>query len=106
MYTFKVLVQEQLSTTPVVLYTVPAEKTNVVKTISICNTDTLDHTVSLWTVASGDSESTKNKILHNLLVLAGETAFISPDHYLSAGYKIVMSSDSTALGVTITGVEV
>lgn len=87
------------------LYTVPSAKVGVVKTIIICNLEATSQTFSIWLVKSGDARATKNKIFSDVTLLASETTIINPDAYLAVGDAPHVSSSSSNMGCTISGVE-
>ena len=104
--TLKLLAQAALTTTDATVYTVPAATTTVIKSISVCNTDTVIRTVTIHAVAPGGSSMVANILVAAMPIGIGETVFISPDLYLSAGCTLKMyASVTSVLGVTISGVE-
>ena len=103
--TLKPLAQSTLTGSAVTYYTVPAATTTIVKTITVCNGDAAAQTFNVWLVADGESEGDKNALVKSISLAPSETVFINPDHYLTAGYKIMASGSDTQLGMTISGVE-
>jgi hypothetical protein len=55
------------------LYLVPAATTAVCRSITLCNTDSADRTVTLYIVPSGGSADAARTILNALTIKAGQT---------------------------------
>ena len=102
----KLLAQSALTASDATIYTVPASTTTVVKSVIICNTATAARTITLHAVASGGSSSVANRVLSALTIGAGETVFLKPDIYMTAGCTLrAFASVAAVVGITVSGVE-
>jgi hypothetical protein len=55
------------------LYLVPAATTAVCRSLTLCNTDSADRTVTLYVVPSGGSPDAARTIMNGLTIKAGQT---------------------------------
>jgi hypothetical protein len=62
-----------LAATTATLYTVPALTTAVMRSFTLCNTDSVARTVTVYLVAFGDSPADKNTIYKEIPIAAKET---------------------------------
>ena len=90
-------VQVVMDGTQQLLYTVASAHTVIPITITLHNvsTDNTTPTVSVWLVPTTGSPDNSNRIWYKT-VLKGETVFINPGMYLSAGMKIYAQSTVAA----------
>lgn len=97
------------STTPQVVYTVPANTTTLVKSIVLHNPVTNSTKSTIWFLDSGESNSNSNMLI-NHTVKPDDTVVISDDGVftvLGAGATIRASnSSSNGMMISISGVEV
>lgn len=87
-----------------------------ITTIAMCNTGTVDLndetsdsvTVDLYVVPQGDGASDENKIVHQLIVPAGETVFFSDEKIvLDGGDQLWVKVDANSLlAVTVSALPV
>lgn len=94
------------ATTATTVYTVPVEKTAIVKEIVICNTTGNDASVTLSVVPSGGSAGAGNRLLAGKVVPANDLVVLALSTVMSAGDFIsVQQATANALVLTISGVE-
>jgi len=55
------------------VYTVPGATTAVIRSFTLCNTDTVTRTVTIYLVASGDTPADKNTIYKDISIASKET---------------------------------
>lgn len=55
------------------VYTVPASTTAVIRSFTLCNVDTVAHTVTIYFVASGDTPADKSTIFKDISISAKQT---------------------------------
>ena len=90
----------QLGTTTTVICTAASGYAEVIKQIVICNTDTIDRTVTL---AIGTAATAANRLLSNLPIGASDVMVWDTAIVLAAGETLEGLSD-TAAKVTVTAV--
>jgi len=101
------LAQGQIGTIETILYTVPAGKKAVIRTISICNTSTSDRTVRFCLVPSGGVFGSSTALLWDLTVRARTSVQDDGIHILETGGSVRATADgANALTCTIDGAEV
>ena len=88
----------QLGTTTTTIVTAAAGYADIVKQIVICNTDTVDRTVTL---AIGSAATAANRLMSNLPIGANDTIVFDTAIVLAAGETLQGLSD-TASKVTVT----
>ena len=88
----------QLGTTTTTIVTAAAGYADIVKQIVICNTDTVDRTVTL---AVGSAATAANRLMSNLPIGANDTIVFDTAIVLAAGETLQGLSD-TAARVTVT----
>ena len=88
----------QLGTTTTTVVTAATGHTNVLKQIVICNTDTVDRTVTL---AIGTAATAANRLMSSLPVGANDTIVFDTAIVLAAGETLQGLAD-TASKVTVT----
>lgn len=62
-----------LAASATTVYTVPASTTAVMRSFTLCNTDSVSHVVTIHLVASGDTAAAKNTIFKQISLLANQT---------------------------------
>ena len=106
-YTPKRFYIGQPGTTETTLYTAPTGKTVILKDITLCNTTSVDATISLSIVPSGSTADNTNRILAGLKVTANSIVDITLSQVMNEGDFIsALQGTSGALTVAISGVEV
>lgn len=76
---------------------------NAITTVIICNTGSVDRTLTLHAVPNGGSVSTVNMIVNALIVPAGDTvSFDQEKMVLSNGDSLVAVSSDTGLSATVS----
>lgn len=90
----------QLGTTTTVICTAASGYAEVIKQIVICNTDTIDRTVTL---AIGTAATAANRLMSNLPIGANDVMIWDTALVLEAGETLQGLSD-TAAKVTVTAV--
>lgn len=88
----------QLGTTTTTIVTAATGYANILKQIIICNTDTVDRTVTL---AIGTAATAANRLMSNLPIGANDTIIFDTAIFLAAGETLQGLSD-TASKVTVT----
>lgn len=88
----------QLGTTTTTIVTAAASHTYVLKQIVICNTDTVDRTVTL---AIGSAATAANRLMSTLPIGANDTIVFDTAIVLAAGETLQGLAD-TASKVTVT----
>ena len=103
----KPLGQGQLGTGSTTIYTVPASTTGVVRTLTICNNDTVARTMQLCKVPNGGSLSDATAIIPaGFVIEAGEVVEDDAVRTLAAGDSIRGLADvANKVTVTIDGAE-
>lgn len=92
------------ATTTTTLYTVPGATSTIVKEVTLCNTDTVARTVTLF---FGNGSAAANTILSALSIAAGETKIITLSSVLIATDTIKGGASSAAVvSIIVSGVEV
>ena len=88
------------------LYTIPTGHTLVPKTMSFTSITSDMPNVTVWFVASGDSEGNKNIVLNKKIVNPTDTVFFNSDMYLQAGFVIkVQVSIANSCNAQLSGVD-
>lgn len=90
----------QLGTTTTTICTVATGYAEIIKQIIICNTDTIDRTVTL---AIGSAATAANRLMSNLPIGANDIMVFDTAIVLAAGETLQGLSD-TAAKVTVTAV--
>jgi hypothetical protein len=94
-------VSTQLGTTTTTVATVPSSTVYVVKQIIVCNTDTVDRTVSL---ATGTAATASNRFVSALPIGANDTVVLDTALVLYATETIQGLSDTASkVNVTVVG---
>lgn len=94
-------VATQLGTSTTVVSTVPASTVYIVKQVIICNTDTVDRTVSL---ATGTAATASNRFVSALPVGGNDTVVLDTALVLYATETIQGLSDvASKVNVTVVG---
>ena len=88
----------QLGTTTTTIVTAATGYADIIKQIVICNTDTVDRTVTL---AIGSAATAANRLMSNLPIGANDTIVFDTAIVLAAGETLQGLSD-TASKVTVT----
>ena len=102
----KLLEQFKLTATNSTLATVPSGKRWVISMIHVANTDTVQRTVRLNHVKSGDSVDAKNRIVPDSPLPTGDFMEFGGGAVMAAGDTIQGHSDVTnVVGVSIYGIE-
>jgi hypothetical protein len=104
----KPLVQGTLLTNSLATYyTVPASTTATIRAITLCNTDSVSRTISLYLVASGGSASAMNQILKDVAMLPGETIIDDSTRAMNTGDFIrALASLSNVVALRVDGAEI
>jgi hypothetical protein len=96
-----------LSTTIDLLYTTPAGKTTIIKTILFANKGATDARVSMYLVPAGYDASESKKIFGEVLVSANTTTDVDTAIAVPANNKIFFTcSTLNAINVHLTGIEI
>ena len=104
--TGKQLVVQTLTTSPQVLYTVPAEKTGVLYQAMICNVTSDAAMITMHIVPPGGTAQDGNAVLSAVTVDFAASLLYTASTAMPAGSKIVaFSSVSNAINLTIDGTE-
>lgn len=90
----------QLGTTTTVIVTAAANYADIIKQIVICNTDTVDRTVTL---AIGSAATAANRLMSNLPIGANDTIVFDTAIVLATGETLQGLSD-TGSKVTVTAI--
>ena len=94
-------VATQLGTSTTAIATVPASTVYIVKQVIICNTDTVDRTVSL---ATGTAATAANRFVSTLPIGANDTVVLDTALVLYATETIQGLADAASkVNVTIVG---
>lgn len=105
--TLKVLGQNTPSAaTATTLYTVPASTSVVVSSIVVCNTNTTDVKVRVWVQVAGASDTTKQYIYYDVIVLGNQTLVLTAGLSLATTDVIRIQADTTNVAFSAFGVEV
>lgn len=91
-----------LTNSAATLYTVATGVTTNVGTLWFCNTDTSNHTYTVYVIASGDSAADKNTVITAEPIAAGQSKSLTLDQNLPAGTFIQALADTTSV-VSIRG---
>lgn len=104
----KALVEGILLTgTAATLYTAPASTTAVIRSITLCNTDSVARTVTLYLIASGGSLGALNTVLSAFSVAAGETVILDSLFVLLTGdFLQALASTTNVVSIRVDGSEV
>lgn len=101
----KILGQGHPGSTPAAIYTLPVDKTAIVKTILVCNTDASAHTYRLFVSAIATYDAT-TALFFDAPLDANETKLITLYLPLAAvGSTLAARSDSTTVTFTLAGDE-
>lgn len=104
--TGKQLVVQTLTTSPQVLYTVPAEKTGVLYQAMICNVSDASAMITMHIVPPGGTAQDSNAVLSAVPVDFGSSLLYTASTAMPEGSMIVAKSDvSNAINLTIDGTE-
>ena|SRR5215831_12260029 len=91
------------------LYRVPASGVDAttIRSIRICNTDSVTRTVTVYLVKSGDSEAAKNTIIPTVSVGAGGYLADDSIHLLGVGdYISAIASAASVVSFRASGAEI
>lgn len=104
--TGKQLVVSTLTTSPQVLYTVPAVKTGVLYQAMICNVSDTSAMITMHIVPPGGTASNANAVLSEVTVDFGSSLLYTASTAMPEGSTIVAkSSAANAINLTIDGTE-
>lgn len=96
----------QLTATAATLYTVPAATTTRVMELLICNTDTVERTITVHFVTSGGTASAANRVLSAMVVPGGGTVALGLNTVLATGDQIAaLASVGAAINLLCSGTE-
>jgi hypothetical protein len=90
------------------VYTVGTTATfySIIKNINICNTsNAANATASIHLLTAGAVPSNDNKIISNALIILADVLYYNTSIVVPANTKIYVSSSSSALTFSISGVE-
>jgi hypothetical protein len=87
------------------LYTVAAGVTTNVGTLWFCNTDTSNHTYTVYIIAEGDSAADASTVVTAEPIAAGQTKSLTLDQNLPSGSFIQALADTTSV-VSVRGSDV
>jgi hypothetical protein len=104
----KALVEGILLTgTAATLYTTPGATTAVIRSITLCNTDSVARTVTLYLIASGGSLGGLNTVLSAFSMAAGETVILDSLFVMMTGDFIQgLASVTNVVSIRVDGSEV
>jgi hypothetical protein len=105
----KQLAQGQLGSSSATLYTAPSATGQkcIVKEIWLCNTDSSDHTYTLYAVPSGGAAAAATQIANAVNLPAGYTHVLQIAHVIEAsGTLRGLSSVASFITYTISGIEI
>lgn len=101
-----ILLPNAAATTPG-QYVVPGGTTTTLRSLRLCNTDTVQRVVTVHVVASGDTPAAKNTILKNVPLEAGETLIDDSLMNLDTGDFISAFADAAnVVAMRIDGAEI
>ena len=105
--TIKILAQAQSSGgTYVTGYTVSSTSA-IISTITICDADTINDNVNVYTVKSGQTQSTSNTLYYNLPVYSGDTFASTIGITLATGDSVVLyAALSSNIAIQLFGSEI
>lgn len=94
------------SPTTATLYTVPAGRKALLKTIDICNTTATIKSATVYLVASGGSASASNMLVPNVNIPANGMLQWHGEQVLDVGDFIVSMGSAAGLTINISGAEI
>lgn len=97
--------QSALTTAPITVYTVPALERAILKTIDICNTNSVTVTATVYLVPSGDSSSTGNTLIPSISITANGMFQWAGAQVLEAGDTIEAVSSVSGVTINISGAQ-
>lgn len=96
-----------LTASSTTLYTAPASTTAVIRSITLCNTDTVARTVTIYIVQSGGSIGDDKKIFDEFSLAAGETIVDDTLRVLETGDTLRgLASTASVVSIRADGSEV
>ena len=95
--------QLAVSPTLTTVYTTPAARRTIVKTLDMCNTTTGAITVSVYLVESGGTAGAANKLVSNITLPANGYYQWTGAQVLHAGDTIQASSSAVGITINISG---
>jgi len=97
--------QGQPALTETTMYTVPAGRQLVVKEFIICNTDTVERTLTINARRGGAAAGVTRRILHNTPVPPGLPVYFPCSMVMAAGGILSGLSSVATITVTVSGEE-
>lgn len=94
------------SPTTATLYTVPASKKALIKTIDIANTTSAAKSATVYLVASGGSASASNMLIPTVSIPANGMLQWHGEQVLDVGDFIVSMGSASGLTINISGAEI
>lgn len=99
------LAQAALTTSPVSVYTVPANTRTMVKNFDLCNTNAALTTFSIYLVPSGGSPATSNALFYSQNLTGYQSLQWSGVEILNQGDQIYVQASATGMTIYISGGE-
>jgi hypothetical protein len=97
----------ELTTSAVILYTVPAATSTIIKQVLISNVSGIDARATIHLVPSGGTPVPENKAFGEILVPANTTQLVDGSIVIPTGATVQgLANISDAINVHISGVEV
>ena len=94
------------ATTETTLYTVPAETSAVISTLSICNQASVPATYRIALRPAADSTTAaKHWVVYGASIDGSDSTFFTLGWTLAAGDKIIVYTSSATMSATVTGSE-
>ena len=75
---------------------------SVVVTVYLCNTDTVDRTVSLYLVPAAGTASSSNQIIKNLTIAASDTYIMNTERLVLANGEMLQAEANANSVITAT----
>ena len=89
------------------LYTTPASTTTTIRSITLCNTDTVTRTVTIYMVASGGAIGDASTVFKTLPILASETITDIALRVLETGdFFSALADAASKVSIRVDGAEI
>ena len=96
----------QLTATAATLYQAPAATTTRVMELLMCNTDTVERTITVHFVTAAGTASAANRVLSAMLIPAGGTVALSLNTVLATGdFIAALASAAAVVNLLCSGTE-
>lgn len=103
----EMIATQYVANTATTYYTVPSSTKTIVKSIMVCNTDTVSRDVTIHNVPNGGSAQNSNMIVPTVAIPAKGVVIFETNHLMPTSATLrALASASSTITITAAGVEI